>query len=149
MTLTIPVPTHAAVKASLFTGLTALNLCTIFYDDPTTDLEDDWISLGATRGTFLPQDLVGTGGAGWLREAYTLDVEISSFRGDDDPQATYERCAVLMAAVVDYVRQDPTLGGLINIQVRPDAFEVDPAWEDEHLGRICRILLTLAVENRI
>lgn len=147
---TVPVSTVPAVKAYLLGALKVRSDLAdlaeaIQYGPPTTAMNDDMILLDAARGAFEVDRMVGGGGQWWMDESYSLDILIWIHRGDDDPQACEERAFAVAASVVDTLRQDPSLGGLVT-QASPAGFEMDGDWDDEHLGRHVKFALTVAIE---
>jgi hypothetical protein len=150
--MTIPVSTMPAVKAYLYTQLTAraelADPVGVFYDMPTVTPPDDLVYLGDCRGKNVITRMVGSGGAGWLDEHYELDIVVDVVRGDDDPKANDEQALALLAAVVDTVRLDPSLGGLV-IQAAPGRFSLTSEPNEEHLGRNTTAVLTVEVHARI
>jgi hypothetical protein len=150
--MTIPVSTLPAVKAYLFTQLSARTELAdpvgVFYDLPSVTPPDDLVYLGDSRGKNVITRMVGSGGAGWLDEHYELDIVVDVIRGDDDPKANDEQALALLAAVVDTIRADPSLGGLV-IQAAPVAFSLSSSWDDDHVGRTATAVLTVDVHARI
>lgn len=106
----------------------------VCYDDPGPNQPDDIVAIGAVARTFESGSFVGNGGAGWLKERYTITVTIDVFRGGDDAQATYARAQVLADGVVAAVRSDLTLGGAV-LTATPLADNSEGEWDPEHLGR--------------
>lgn len=143
MPLTIPSSTAPAVRQYLFDQLTAAltpdpnNLTAdllVCIDGPGPNQPDDIVSIGAVVRTFEPGSFVGNGGAGWLRERYTITIEIDVFRGGDDANTTYARAQALADGVVAVVRQDVSLNNLI-LTATPVSDTGSAEWDDEHLGR--------------
>lgn len=139
----IPGSTSPAVRAWLFSQLTATlmpdpNVTTarllVCYDEPGPDQPDDIVSIGKVHRTINVNSMVGGGGAGWLEERYTLEIEIDVYRGNDDPQYVYQRASDLADAAIAVIRSDPTLGGNV-LTSRPQSSAHDVTWDDKHMGR--------------
>ena len=149
--MTTPVSTVPAVKAALLAKLQAradLADVQIEYEPVSTFTDDEMIVLGAVQGRMDVRRMVGSGGAGWLDEAYVLTVSVYVFRGDADETASQtneERAYALAASVADEVRADPSIGGLVT-QANPSSFECVASWDEEHLGMHHRYDLGIAVE---
>lgn len=88
--------------------------------------------------TAVPSQMVGSGGAGWLRENYHLEVVVSAFAGGDTPQVVDEAALQLWQVVAAVIRADPSLGGLV-IQASPSGFEAISEWTEDHKGRLCQL----------
>ena len=149
--MTIPVPTVPVVKAALVTALkarTELTNVSVEYGPAGTFLDDDQILVGRAHGAFNVSRMVGGGGQWWLDEHYVLQVEVLSFRGDDDEQATEERAHTLAAVIVDTIRLDPSIGGRVN-QATPVGWECDPDWDENNLGRHAKYLLDIAIDASV
>ncbi|MFG2722712.1 hypothetical protein ACGFW5_31100 [Streptomyces sp. NPDC048416] len=114
----------------------------VCYDDPGTNEPGDIVSIGRIARTINPNSMVGSGGAGWLEEQYTVTVTIDLFRGGDDAQAIFERGALLVDQVCAIVRADPSLGGLVLV-ARPISSEIEGEWDEKHMGR--HVLATLEI----
>ncbi|PJM98129.1 hypothetical protein CG740_37230 [Streptomyces sp. CB01201] len=114
----------------------------VCYDDPGPNEPGDIVSIGRIARTINPNSLVGSGGAGWLEEQYTVTVTIDLFRGDDNAQAIFERAALLVDQVCAIVRTDPSLGGLV-LESRPVSSEIEGEWDGENQGR--HVLATLEI----
>ncbi|MEV6046038.1 hypothetical protein [Streptomyces xanthochromogenes] len=114
----------------------------VCYDDPGPNEPGDIVSVNRVARTINPNSLVGSGGAGWLEEAYTVTVTVDLFRGDDDAAAIFERGALLVDQVCAIVRADPTLGGIV-LTARPVSSEIEGEWDSENQGR--HLLATLEI----
>jgi hypothetical protein len=161
-----PSSTVPAVKAYLFNALKVrTELATLIaqgealvsYDDPGPFQPQDIVAVTNVTRSVKPLQMVGGGGAGWLDESYTVDVVVDVFRGGDDPQTVFERACLLVDVVVDVVRQDPSLGGLV-IQANPEASDYVSEWATQdqedteqvlYLGRATRVLVPIKVYARI
>jgi hypothetical protein len=111
-------------------------------------LPDDIISVGDVMRTIDTFQMVGSGGAGWLDESFTVMVTVSVYRGGDNAQAVFERACVLAAAVEAAVRNDPTLGGAVT-QAHPSVAEYMASWEAEHKGRVAEIIMHISCRHPI
>lgn len=141
--MNIPSSTAPASRLWLFNQLTAVltpdplsptSSLLVCYDDPGPNQPDDIVSIGGVTRTFEPGSFVGGGGAGWLKERYTITVAIDVFRGGDDAQSTYARAQVLADGVVAVVRSDLTLGNNV-ITATPVSDSSEGEWDQDHLGR--------------
>ena len=103
------------------------------------------------RRALRPATLIGGGGKGYMFETYQIETLISCYRGDPDPIAIQNRAYTLLAYVEDVIRQDMTLGGTVNVQGKPtETRGGTPVWtETTPQGRLCEIVLTIEVENRL
>lgn len=150
----IPTSTVPAVKAALFTlfqaqltpGSSSLG---VFYDEPGPNQPDDIVSVGACKSRQVSgMAMVGSGGAGWLHELYTIEVTVACFRGGDDARAVLERAYSLCGQVETAVRADPSIGGLVLV-ARPVGSHDDPQWETQHKGRTIAIIIDIEIEAQI
>jgi hypothetical protein len=153
--------TVPAVKAYLFAQLQARPEITagaktlVSYDDPGPYQPDDIIVLGDVSRSVAPLAMVGDGGPGWLQENYTQSVVVSVYRGLDSAQAAFERAALLADVVIDVVRVDPSLGGLVTRCWPLDVSYVSD-WNTQdqddgtvlHLGRSSTVTIPLSVFDR-
>lgn len=148
--MSIPVPTVPAVKAAL---LAALEARTELTDDEQPvvlsygqdfELAPDAIWIGESNGVFTPARMVGGGGALWLDETYDLEVNVWVMFGDDEEQAAEVRANELAAVVLDTVRLDPSLGDTV-LEAMPAGYRVSTFFDEEGLGRLVQILITLRI----
>lgn len=139
---TVPASTAPAARRYLFEQITAqvqpdpdaaASSLLVCYDMPGTNLPGDIISIGKVTRDFNVNSMVGSGGAGWLDERYTITITIDVYRGGDSAQSAYERAAALMDQVCAIVRTDPSLGQLVQV-ARPLTSESDGDWTDDHSG---------------
>lgn len=138
----IPVSTAERAREYLFANLTSVlpadtaNGCSLLvcYDEPGTDEADDVVCVGDVALDYEPGSLVGSGGAGWLRERYTVTVVIDVFRGGDNAQMTFARAQYLSDLVAAVVRYDPSLNQLV-ITAKPISSHIASEWDDQHKGR--------------
>jgi hypothetical protein len=153
----IPSSTSPAVRAYLFNQLTANlapdpNVTTarllVCYDEPGPDQPDDIVSVGKVSRHIGVNSMVGGGGAGWLDERYTIEIEIDVYRGNDDPQAVYQRASDLADAVISVIRTDPSLGGHV-LTARPQTSSHEVTWDDQHMGRHATVVIEVECFQRI
>jgi hypothetical protein len=138
----IPQSTAIAVRAYMYTNLTNVlpadeaNGCNlaVVYDEPGPYEADDIVSVGNVTLDYEPGSLVGSGGAGWLRERYTLTIIADVYRGGDNAQMTFARAQYLSDLICAVVRYDPSLDELV-ISATPKASIVESEWDEEHKGR--------------
>jgi hypothetical protein len=154
--MTIPSSTAPAVRAYLFAQLTAqlqpdpntTSSLLVCYDEPGPNQPDDIVSVGKVHRTVGINSLVGGGGAGWLDERYTVEIEIDVYRGNDDPQYVYQRSSDLADAAIAIVRADPSLGGLV-LTARPQTSSHEVTWDDAHMGRHATVTISVECFQRI
>lgn len=138
----IPASTAEPVREYLFSNLTAVlptdtangASLQVVYDDPSPYRADDIVSVGDVHLDYEPGAFVGSGGAGWLRERYTVAVTIDVFRGGDNARMTYSRAQYLSDLVCAVVRYDVSLGGLV-ITAKPVSSAVQSEWDADAKGR--------------
>ena len=149
MTAPIPASTVPAVKAYLFaqldTAISGQNV-KVYYAEPGPGFPDDVIWLGDTEQTYDPTQMVGSGGQGWLYEAYHQIVEVSVFRGGDTPQAVFERACQIVAQIEAVVRADPSLGGLVTTAY-PAGSNYESDWSADHMGRITEAQVRIQIQT--
>lgn len=149
--MTAPISTVPAARVQLFTRITstindvAVLVC---YDDPGPNVPDDIVSVGRVERQVTPRSMVGSGGAGWLYETYTVEIIVSAFRGGDDSRTVFERCVSLSDSVIEAVRSDPSLGGVVLV-ARPSLWVYQSEWDDEHKGRVATAVGQIECEASI
>lgn len=146
----IPPSTSIIAREYLFTNLTSIippdtangSSLGVFYDEPGPEQPDDVVSVGDVAIDYEFGAFVGSGGAGWLRERYSVTVIVDVFRGGDNAQMCYARAQYLSDLVCALVRYDVTLGTSANnapqpqiITATPKASHIESEWDDDHLGR--------------
>lgn len=153
----VPGTTAVAVRRYLFDTLTAtlapdplsktsdLLVC---YDEPGPYQPDDIVSVGKVERTINTNSMVGGGGAGWLEESYTVDVDIEVFRGGDDPQGVFTRTSDLIDQIAAVAREDPSLGERVLV-CKPTASTCEVEWDEEHKGRLGNGSITFSCYQRI
>jgi hypothetical protein len=138
----IPDSTATGAREYLFTNLTnvlpadAANSASLLvcYDEPGPYEADDIVSVGNVALDYETGSFVGNGGAGWLRERYTITITIDVFRGGDNPQMTFCRAQYLSDLVAALVRYDVSLGETV-ITATPHSSVIESEWDDGHKGR--------------
>lgn len=150
--MTAPVSTVPGVKAYLYTTIKAraemAEPVLVSYDEPGPNQPDDIVVIGDVVRTVEVVQMVGSGGAGWLDERYSITVLVESFISDDKAQVVFERAAALADVVVDVVRLDPSLGGRV-IESAPSMSEQVGGWDEEHGGRLSSLTVTVTAHARI
>lgn len=150
--MTIPQSTAPAVRQWLYDQCTAglapdpLNTrasLLVVFDQPGPNEPDDIVAIGRVRRQLKAAAMVGGGGAGWLDEAYTVEIVIDVFRGSDSGQVAYSRATDLANAVIAIVRTDLTLGGHV-IRSQPKGDDAEVEWDTEHGGK--RACVTVEIE---
>jgi hypothetical protein len=153
----VPVSTVPKFLSYLTSGLTA-NLTQV---DAQTALGVAYIELAANYDPFdsvvigdahtrtaKREQMVGTGGAGWLFESYSVDLQIVSWQGGNNFQPVTDRAWRLLGLVEGFLRSDPSCGGLV-IEAYPAASKSSAGYMDNGKGISCVIDLTVDVEARI
>jgi len=139
----IPASSIPAARSYLFTQLQALLTADttdanasllVCMDGPSTDIPEDVVSVGDVHQTYSPESNVGSGGSHWLREDYTITVEIQVVRGTDDSTVTFARARALADLVIALVRSDPSLGGAVD-RARPAAVTHETGWAKDQSGQ--------------
>lgn len=146
----IPPSTAETAREYMFTNLTNIlppdtangSSLLVCYDEPGPDQPDDVVSIGGVSLDYEFGSFVGSGGAGWLRERYSLNIIVDVFRGGDNAQMTFARAQYLSDLVMALVRYDVTLGTQGNgagqpqiITATPKTSSVESEWDEEHKGR--------------
>lgn len=141
--------------AALVAGITAqVNDPEVLVTSYTEGIRNpnDIILVGTVNRTASPVGVVGSGGAGWLHEQYTIDVTVSSYNGGDEaivPWATITaRAWALTAAVEAFVRSDPSLGGVL-LAMRPQSSTADGRWDDNDTGRFVDVVTPIYCSAQI
>lgn len=120
--MTIPASTVPAVKAflaaAIATQVADTTVAVSNGEPPPQNVALDTIFVGDVHRDLLPGAVVGSGGAGWLEERYTVFVTTQVYRGDADAVTADTRAYLLAFAVEAAVRNDPSLGGLVQ-EARP------------------------------
>lgn len=146
------VSTVPQVKAYMVTQLQARTELAapvlVSYGEPGPYLPDDIVAVLDANQTFEQMAMIGSGASKWLEETYTLEVKVDCFQGGDLAQTVEERALSLASVVVDVVRADPSLGGLV-IEARPLYMRSTGSWDDDHKGRRAEVLLTFRVEAQL
>jgi len=155
--MTIPVSTAPAARMWLFNALTAgllpdpadpASALLVCLDEPGTFQPADIVSVGKVTRQLEVSSIVGSGGAGWLKERYTIDVQIEAARGGDNARLAFERASALVDQVVAVVRSDPTMGGNV-LWARPALSTCEVLWQDDHQGRVGSADLEISCFQRI
>ena len=86
----------------------------VSYDEPIAPNQpDDVIIVGDIVQEQQPHAMVGSGGAGFLYETYTVEIEISIYHGGDLAQQIDTRLWHIHAQLAQAIRADPSLGGQV------------------------------------
>lgn len=124
--MTIPVSTIGQARTYLFNQINAL---AVLKQQPS-GIPPTFVRLGP-RGKYAPfeiieighridQDarvhaIVGSGQAGFLEESYTIGVDVQVGRPGDDEPACFARCEVIVDAIDNALRLDPSAGNLVQL----------------------------------
>ncbi|GIG57395.1 hypothetical protein Lfu02_17670 [Longispora fulva] len=147
MTTPIPPSTVATIKGALFDLLSARMAgpgVLVAYDSPGTYQPEDIVCVGDVHRQIAVHAAVGSGGAGWLDETYTVHVIVECYRGGDNARLVFERAAALAAVAESAVRADPSIGGLALV-ARPVGVDYTSDAEEDHKGRTTRADLRIEV----
>lgn len=120
----------------------------VSYGPPEPNQPDDLIVVGNVSREIIPWQMVGSGGAGWLDETYTVEVIVSVYRGGDNGRVVMERACVLVDIVVAVVRADPSLGGAV-VVANPALVDYEPSFDAEHKGRLVDATVSIRCRTRI
>lgn len=149
----IPASSIPAAKQYLFNQIAAALASSkdlrVYMDEPPTDPppESDVIVVGNVEQTFEPWEMVGSGGAGWLYEKYSIQVLVSVYRGGDEPIIVLTQATNLVYQVCSVVRTDPSLGNNV-LQAYPASVNYESGWSDEGAsGRITEAEIKIAIEG--
>jgi hypothetical protein len=109
---------------------------TIFRGEPPAKFPwDQAIIIGAEIQRKLSKlAIVGGGGFEYLREDFTIKVEIHVFRGGDDEPTIEARLWALVNAVETAVRTDLSLGGAVS-EAWPTTMDYTSGWAPNGNGR--------------
>jgi hypothetical protein len=120
----------------------------VCFDQPGPNEPEDIVAIGAVRRKLEIAAMIGSGAAGWLDEAYTVEIVVDVFRGSDTGQVAYARAMDLANAVVNIVRADITLGGhVVRSAPRGDTAEVE--WDQDHGGKHACVTVEIECVTRI
>jgi hypothetical protein len=119
----------------------------ISLDEPGTHEPADIVWIGDVHQTYSPHATVGSGGALWLREDYTVEITISVVRSGDDGTsalalAVFTRARALADQIVNVVRSDPSLGGVVD-RARPGSVTHQSSWTADGQGRETEIQIAI------
>lgn len=149
---TIPDPTVPAAKSYLYTQTLAQPLFAepvlVCYDEPGPYQADDIVTFGTVHWHPAVNSGVGSGGAGWLEERYDIEVTVDVYRGGDDAKTAFERAAALWAGVLQVLRADPSLGGIVLV-AKPSPATYTTTHEEAHKGWISRVDAVIECYQRI
>jgi hypothetical protein len=134
----IPASSIPAARTWIFNGLqtqlASVKNVLVCLDEPGTFQPDDIICVGDVHQQYNPESVVGSGGAYWLREDYTITVTVDVYRGGDDAATVFARGRQLADLVVAVVRSDPSLGGAVD-RGKPGTVQHTSGWSEDHKGR--------------
>lgn len=157
----IPVSTIPAVSEYLLTTLKASLVGDALYDsmlvklgEPATNLPNDAFIIGKVNQIVKPFAFVGSGAEGYLEETYEVTVSIRTWIGSGDADdesavalAINGRAWDLVAYVTNFVREDPSLGGLVLQSYPLGAESTGPIWsEGSTVGLLVQIDMPIYVE---
>jgi hypothetical protein len=157
--MAVPVSTVPAVTNYLFTAIQEqvytdplAESILVRIGMPSGDLPPDVLLLTSVRRTLAPRTFIGGGGQDWEAETYNAVVFISTWAASGDADVTSDvacklndRLWQLVGYVETAVRNDPSLGGLVDIAY-PSATTTDgPEWQ-ENGGLVAQAEVTVHVE---
>ncbi|MET8624538.1 hypothetical protein ABZW30_12405 [Kitasatospora sp. NPDC004669] len=140
-----PDPGVASGQGSYGDANASLLVC---LDAPGTYQPEDIVAVGKVDRTISISSMVGSGGAGWLQEHYTIEITVECARATDDSQSAFERAAALIDQTTAVVRTDPTLGGIV-LWSRPTRSDLETVWADDHSHWVATGTLTVECNQRI
>jgi hypothetical protein len=167
MAVTVPGTTVEAARNALLAAIQAHPTITaqppdgvspvlVQLDEPANYDPEDIITVDGARVTLTHAAMVGTGGPNYLEENYTLEVNVSVYRGGDNAALAFKRARQLVDAVNAAVRTDPTLGigqgapppgaGYL-IEAFPSRVDWTPHWEENHKGRVVDVRIEIEVKG--
>ena len=163
MTIAVPpVSTVPSVYAYLLTAIRAqINtdpkssqiLLTIADPGDAPDLPREIIDVGAVRRSVKVETFIGSGGPDWLDESYLIDCIVSVWTGSSDTDGAttiqlqqVQRAWQLLGYVETAIRNDPSLGGLVNIAYPKATSMALPEWTASPIGLVVEISFQIYVE---
>ncbi|MFI6117476.1 hypothetical protein [Kitasatospora sp. NPDC051164] len=117
-------------------------------DGPGTYQPADIVAVGKVGRRIDVSSMVGSGGAGWLREDFGIEIVIECARGTEDSQSAFERTTTLIDQIIAVVRTDPTLGGSV-LWSKPTRSDTEVAWAADHSSWVGQGTLTVECNQRI
>ncbi|MFH8380639.1 hypothetical protein ACH4E7_06815 [Kitasatospora sp. NPDC018058] len=117
-------------------------------DAPGTYQPEDIVAVGKIDRRINVSSMVGSGGAGWLIEHFSIEITIECARATDDSQSAFERTCTLIDAITAVVRTDPTLGGNV-LWSQPARSDLETVWADDHSHWVATGTLTVECNQRI
>lgn len=137
------ISTIPAAKQALFDRLAArITDAGVSYGTPPSWQPNRLVWVGEANRDVAPSAMVGSGGTGWLREDYTIDIHIrvslQATNGAVVDVAAYE----ILAAVEDAIRDDPSLGGVVAV-ARPSGSTEDQTAEQQKGRMACHLILAV------
>jgi hypothetical protein len=121
----------------------------VSYGPPTPNHPNDMIVIEGVSREAVPFQMVGSGGAGWIDETYTIEVNCWVYRGGGPSgQVPFERASALADIVDSVVRSDPSLGGAV-VVASPERRDYTQSWDDDHAGRLVEALVGVRCRARI
>lgn len=159
---TPPVSTASAVIAYLVAAIPAsyasdpnANAILLTLADPGDgpNLPPEIINIGAVRRTLKVETFIGGGGVDWLDESYTIDCIVSAFTGSSDTDGAttiqlqqVQRVWQLLGYIEVAIRDDPSLGGLVNIAYPKSSMQDQPQWTERPDGLLVEISFQIYCE---
>ena len=160
MSVTIPVSTAPAAQSYLLSAVQSAAGTDPLYTSmlirlgqPGRNLPNDCIVIGTSvRRSLTVRTFIGSGGVDWLNEGYDINVECSTWAesGDSDDTSTVSlqslnRAYELVGYVETSVREDPSLGGLVNLAYPRSSVQEGPEWTSGTSGDGLRTVVTVTV----
>lgn len=110
-------------------------------------LPNDVVTIGEVRRVVDPQTFVGSGGNFWLHETYDVDIVCASWTGSAQTLVVMERAWQLNAYVETAIRNDPSLGALVNIAYPSGGTSLGPEWTGDPVGPRVEITNPIHIES--
>lgn len=149
--MTIPASTVPLATGYLFDNIkVAVNdpAVRIWYGPPPPGTTGDAIVIEGITKEISVSSMVAGGGAGWLDEIYTIELNVWVYRGGDNGQPVMERASVLADIVIAVVRTDPSLGGAVLV-AQPTVVEYIPTLDEDHRGILVEARVSIRCRARI
>lgn len=144
-------PTAAAIKSALVAKcVTLFPAAQVTWGAPSSYLADDIIAVQDISATY---EMASMGSARSRREAYTVTVTISVYRGGDDQSAVTLAALGYLEDLETGLRADQTLGVTGVWSIILGGFDLAEELSTDQtgavLGRVCEVSCSVNVQARI
>jgi len=152
----IPVSTAPQVVQAILADIAAVvaadsnaGAMTVCLGTPGPNVEDEVVYIpGEVNRVSTFQSFTGGFGAGTLRESYDFDVHVSVY-SNEDGATCMNRAWVIAAYVETAIRNDPTVGGLVEVCYPSGTRGGEPAPIQEPAGVQTDIVITVHAETTL